>query len=82
MCVGIPSARLLQGMNLALQYELGDKCASGSQQKPVRISPLFAPPNAALEVAAPKCRGLHQVTNVADRGSAARMGKTGSWASR
>jgi hypothetical protein len=46
------------------------------------ISPLFAPPNAALGVAAPKCRGLHRVTNVADRGSAGRMGKTGSWARR
>jgi hypothetical protein len=48
----------------------------------IAISPLFAPPNAALGVAAPKCRGLHQVTNVADQGSAAHMGKIGSWASR
>jgi hypothetical protein len=35
--------------------------------KPGRISPLFTPPNAALGVAAPKCRGLYRVTNVADR---------------
>jgi hypothetical protein len=39
-------------------------------------------PNTALGVAAPKCRGLHQLTNLADRGSTVRMGKTVSWRRR